>query len=413
MSKKFQIVWMRLDMINSLIKIKDTDLRVIDGDRGVNYPKKSEFYMSGHCLFLDASNVTKSGFDFFEPQFISKERDDLLGKGKLKRHDIVLTTRGTIGNFGYYSDSIPYDNMRINSGMLIIRNSQDFNTKYLYQLLKSNFIKSQISNITTGSSQPQLTKTIVQELSLIKPSKETQESIAKVLFGLDDKIALNNRINTQLEQSARLLYDYWFTQFDFPDTKGQPYRTSGGAMQYSQQLKREIPEDWEVKRLSELLPVLTGKQDANFATKDGKYNFFTCGEDILKCDTYEFDGKAVLVAGNGNFNIKLYDGKFNAYQRTYVLIPNERKYYTLIYLAVKNRIRWLTNGSRGSIVKFITKGDLEDILIPLPKNEQFDVFSDLNTISEKVAKNIEENQKLTELRDWLLPMLITGQVKVN
>lgn len=184
-------------------------------------------------------------------------------------------------------------------------------------------------------------------------------------------------------------------------------------MVWSEELKREIPKGWEVKKVSDLLPVITGKQDANFATENGKYSFFTCGEEILKCDSYEFEGKAVLVAGNGNFNIKLYEGKFNAYQRTYILIPNDERHYTLVYMAVRDRITSLTKGSRGSIVKFITKGDLEDIQIPLPKDQNLDVFSQLNTITKKIEKNILENQKLAELRDFLLPILMNGQVVVE
>ena len=240
-----------------------------------------------------------------------------------------------------------------------------------------------------------------------------QQKIAHILSTLDSKIELNNKINAELEKMAKTLYDYWFVQFDFPDENGKPYKSSGGKMIFDEKLKRDIPEEWEIKKVSDLLPVLTGKEDANFATKNGKYNFFTCGEGILKCDKFNFDGKAILIAGNGNFNIKLYEGKFNAYQRTYVLIPNDERHYTLIYMAVKNRIGSFKKGSRGSIVKFITKGDIEDIQIPLPKNKDLDLFSSLNTITKKIEKNIEENQKLEELRDWLLPMLMNGQVEVG
>ena len=102
-------------------KLKNFDIEIIDGDRGKNYPKKEEFSNKGECVFLNAKNVTKKGFSFSEVQFISKEKDDLLRKGKLVRGDIVLTTRGTIGNIALYDDVIPYNNMRINSGMVIYR----------------------------------------------------------------------------------------------------------------------------------------------------------------------------------------------------------------------------------------------------------------------------------------------------
>jgi len=324
-------------------------------------------------------------------------------KAKVIKPAVTVSARGTIGYAVLREDPfVPIVRL-----LTLIPNEKKLDIKYLYYYL------TLYRQAGLGSSQSQLTVPDIADRKISMQSLPTQRAIGEFLSVLDKKIELNNKINAELEQMAKTLYDYWFVQFDFPNKNGKPYKSSGGAMVYNEELKREIPKDWEVKKLSDLLPVLTGKQDANFATKDGHYNFFTCGEEILKCDTHEFEGKAVLIAGNGNFNIKLYDGKFNAYQRTYVLISNEDKHYTVVYMAVRNRIRWLTSGSRGSIVKFITKGDLEDILLPLPKDEKLDVFSTLNTLSEKIAKNIEENQKLAELRDWLLPMLMNGQVTVK
>jgi predicted nucleotidyltransferase len=102
-------------------KLGDAPLEILDGDRGKNYPSQDEFKTSGHCLFLSTKNVRVDGFDFSDCQYISKERDELLRKGKLKRNDIVLTTRGTVGNIGFFDDSVQFENIRINSGMVIIR----------------------------------------------------------------------------------------------------------------------------------------------------------------------------------------------------------------------------------------------------------------------------------------------------
>ena len=126
----------------------DLSIELIDGDRGKNYPKNDEMLEKGYCLFLNAKNVTLNGFVFDENVFITKEKDEILRKGKLNRNDIVLTTRGTIGNVGLYDDKITYDNVRINSGMLIIRNNDNnINTKYLYYQLTSPFIRSQIFSL--------------------------------------------------------------------------------------------------------------------------------------------------------------------------------------------------------------------------------------------------------------------------
>ena len=105
----------------TLISFEDAPFEIIDGDRGKNYPKQNEFSDDGHCLFLSAANVTRGGFEFSECQFITEQKDGMLRKGKLQRDDIVLTTRGTIGNVAHFRASVPYERLRINSGMVILR----------------------------------------------------------------------------------------------------------------------------------------------------------------------------------------------------------------------------------------------------------------------------------------------------
>lgn len=238
-----------------------------------------------------------------------------------------------------------------------------------------------------------------------------QSTVIESLKAIDAKITLNKRINAELEAMAKTLYDYWFVQFDFPDENGKPYRTSGGAMEYNEQLKREIPKGWSIKQASDFTVVVTGKEDANFSTENGQFKFFTCSQDTLLCDSPAFEGHAVLIAGNGDFNVKHYTGKFNAYQRTYVLIPTDSKYYGCLYIASNDKVTAFKSGSNGSIVKFITKGDVEGITI-------FDIsqrvlYDRINTIIEEIEHLDEENEELTRLRDWLLPMLMNGQATVE
>lgn len=129
----------------------------IDGDRGKNYPTFDEFSDTGYCLFLNASNVTSTGFSFDTCQFITKEKDEALRKGHLSRGDIVLTSRGTLGNVAYYNNYIPFNNARINSGMLIIRPKTDrYAPVLLFTLLKSGYMKAAIESLKSGSAQPQL-----------------------------------------------------------------------------------------------------------------------------------------------------------------------------------------------------------------------------------------------------------------
>ena len=278
------------------------------------------------------------------------------------------------------------------------------------------FLKTQYDNLRSLSSgvRKNLNSNDIKNFRINIPKDiEEQKKIANVLSSLDSKIELNNKINKKLEVMAKTLYDYWFVQFDFPDEKGKPYKSSGGKMVYNQELKREIPDEWEVKTISNLLNVVTGKEDANFAVENGEYPFFTCSENTLSCNDYAFEGKAILIAGNGNFNVKLYEGKFNAYQRTYVLIPDDEEFYSVIFYAVKDQLKRLSSSSAGSIIKFITKGDVDNIPLVLPTNGNYKIFDKLNNITALIEQNIEQNQELAKLRDWLLPMLMNGQVRVK
>ena len=159
-----------------------------------------------------------------------------------------------------------------------------------------------------------------------------------------------------------------------------------------------------------IVEIITGKQDANFATHNGKYKFFTCSNTPSTCDEFEFDNSSILIAGNGDFNVKHYTGKFNAYQRTYVLSPSD-EYYALLYLSCLYRINSFKSSSTGSIVKFITKSDIESIPVFIPDDEN--ILNKLNTLLKLIEKNNTENDKLSNLRDWLLPMLMNGQATIE
>lgn len=159
-----------------------------------------------------------------------------------------------------------------------------------------------------------------------------------------------------------------------------------------------------------LTTVVTGKEDANFSVPNGKYKFFTCSNTPLSCDEYVFDSSSILIAGNGDFNVKHYSGKFNAYQRTYVLTP-DKKYFGLLYLASLYRINSFKSRSSGSIVKFITKSDVENIPVFIP-NDRF-YLQELNKLIYLQEQNKLENELLVNLRDWLLPMLMNGQATIS
>lgn len=283
--------------------------------------------------------------------------------------------------------------------------------KYLAFYLRGYLFRKAVTNNAFMTLRASFNEDIFSFLNLYLPGYQEQVKIGDMLYNMEQKITINQKICSELEALAKAIYDYWFVQFDFPDENGKPYRTSGGEMVWNEQLKREIPKGWGVTNIGNLTTVVTGKEDANFSSPNGKYKFFTCSQETLLCDTPAFSGQAVLIAGNGDFNVKHYSGEFNAYQRTYVLIPENQVYYGAMYISSKNQIQAFKNGSNGSIVKFITKGDVENIPFILPNDDS--IFHQINKLIEKIELCERENEELTKLRDWLLPMLMNGQARVE
>jgi len=168
-------------------KLGDKDIiEIIDNDRGVNYPKKSDFHPEGYCLFMNTKNVRPDGFDFTTTMFITEKKDKALGKGKLSRNDVVMTTRGTIGNLGVYNDEVPFEQIRTNSGMLIFRpNTKHIVPEFLFEVLRSGTIKAQIKKHVSGAAQPQLPiKTLVNFSFHLPKSLAEQRAIVGRLEAL-------------------------------------------------------------------------------------------------------------------------------------------------------------------------------------------------------------------------------------
>lgn len=171
----------------------------IDGDRGKNYPTFDEFYEEGYCLFLSAANVTSTGFNFENCVFVTEEKDKAMNKGHLCRYDIVLTSRGTLGNVAFYDGHVPYENVRINSGMLILRpKCRDISPYFLYALLKSNYMRIEIEKFKSGSAQPQLPIRDLQKVSFPIPvDGQDLVSLSANLRVIQETISLyTNEIDT-------------------------------------------------------------------------------------------------------------------------------------------------------------------------------------------------------------------------
>jgi type I restriction enzyme M protein len=183
---------------------EEAPFEIIDGDRGTNYPKKEDFTHTGYCLFLNTKNVRSDGFDFSDTEFISKAKDETLRKGKLHRGDVVLTTRGTIGNTGLYDDSVEFDHIRINSGMLIFRPDQhQLSSAYLFHFFQSLNFSSQRDAIVSGSAQPQLPIRNLNEAKIPLPPLATQQAIVAEIEAEQALVAANRELITRFEQKIQ------------------------------------------------------------------------------------------------------------------------------------------------------------------------------------------------------------------
>jgi len=195
---------------NSKFSNKDL-LEVIDGDRGKNYPKANDLSSFGDCIFLNAKNVTKNAFSFKKVQYISHIKDKSMSKGKLKELDIVLTTRGTIGNLAYFSKDIQYKNMRINSGMVILRIiTKKIDTNYFYYYCKSELISKIIKDIAFGNAQQQLTIADIKNIILFFPKPKEQEKIANCLSSIDKLITVEKEKIESLKEHKKGLMQQLF-----------------------------------------------------------------------------------------------------------------------------------------------------------------------------------------------------------
>ena len=265
--------------------------------------------------------------------------------------------------------------------------------------------------------------------------KKLQIAIRKVLEAIDKKIELNNRINAELEAMAKTLYDYWFVQFDFPDANGKPYKTSGGKMVYNPTLKREIPEGWEagnVLKVGDLLgggtPTKTKPEYWNgtipfFTPSDSDKNIFTVAtvdyiteEGLKKSSTRLFEKHTVFITARGSVGrLALNAVPMAMNQSCYALKAKDGISYSFLFFLTKELIHHLEVKASGSVFNSIVSNDIEFTNLALPKDRTiFDNFSAIaEPVFEKIEVAVKESKQLSSFRDWLLPMLMNGQVTVK
>lgn len=324
---------------------------------------------------------------------------------------------------------------RVSQHVAIIRSNANINSNYLVYYLQ--YLKPYLLNICrVGGTRNALTKEALENLPIyISPF---QDEIANLLTSLDAKIELNQKINIELEAMAKSLYDYWFVQFDFPNAEGKPYKSSGGKMVYDEVLKREIPEEWEVKSLDFIGDIIGGstpsRENQNYFTNDGipwitpKDLSLNTGNKFIsrgEIDVSELGRKiaslnilprgTVLMSSRAPIGyLAIAKNEVSTNQGFKSFVP--RTYFTseYVYYTIKNILPVIENNASGSTFKEVSAAVLKTIFIAVPKKQLINsLTSKLAVLFRKQELLEQENQELTQLRDWLLPMLMNGQVKVN
>jgi type I restriction enzyme S subunit len=381
------------------VRLGDAPIEIIDGDRGKNYPAQSDFFEDEYCLFLNTKNVRPTRFDFSTCQFITAEHDKLLRKGKLKRNDIVLTTRGTIGNIAFYDNNIPFENIRINSGMVVIRPDETkLFPKFTYYLFRK--LQNDFSVFTTGSAQPQLPIKDLIKLSAIIPPLPTQRAIAATLSCLDDKIELNNRINANLEAQAQAIFKSWFV--DFEPFKGGEFIDS--------ELGR-IPKGWSVGLFSDFVNIKYGK--AHQSLNDGEIPVYGSGGLMRYAEKPLYDKESVLIPRKGTLNNIMYITEpFWTVDTMFYTEMKKTNIANYIYQFIKRKD--LNSMNTGTAVPSMTIEILNSLNIVTPPDNVLKDFSDtVSTLYRKQKVNHKESRTLAAIRDTLLPRLMSGEIDIK
>ena len=404
-------------------------------------PKKlgKDWLKDGEYRAISANNVKFDGLIREESIYRGDEElYKLWMKDEVERGDILLTSEAPSGQAMIWNSD---EKIILSQRLYALRvNKNLVDNNYLKYFIQSPIGQKSIVRNNSGSTVSGISAKTFKNIKILIPDLENQQAISKILLAIDQKIQINNQINQELEAMAKTLYDYWFVQFDFPDQNGKPYKSSGGKMVYHPELKREIPEGWGVEKLGELIQLergvtytksdivekttkdaigvlratnITGNimdlNDLIYLTKDKINNKQIIKQYetliVMSSGSKEHLGKNAInyfeeVIGFGAFCSKIVPKKYSAYINTF-LQSSEFKSYLL-------------KQSMGTNINNLTNSDILDCRIILPKEEILDKFENMVEKNIRlISNNYIQNKELTQLRDWLLPMLMNGQVKVE
>ncbi|MBT3825099.1 MAG: restriction endonuclease subunit S [Candidatus Marinimicrobia bacterium] len=352
-------------------------------------------------------------------------------KDEIHRGDILLTSEAPAGQAMVWDSD---EKIVLSQRLYGLRVKDHINNRYLKYYLQSQTGQSEIFKNNSGSTVFGISAITFDNITIRYPDIIAQEKISSALHALDAKIEHNNRANTELESMAKTLYDYWFMQFDFPGESGHPYKSSGGRMVWNEGLNREIPEGWYDSNILAVADLLGGGTPNKNKSEywQGDIPFFTPTEansEIFKltteqhitdvglknCNSPLFEIGTIFITARGSVGKLMINARKMAMnQSCYALSGKGSTGQAFLYFKTKELIHHLQVKSSGSVFNSIVGNDIKFTSLAIPSEVVIEKYSQIaEPIFDQILSNTKQNAELSGLRDWLLPMLMNGQVRVN
>jgi len=378
-----------------------------------------EFYCkkeSGVPL-LRTLNLTSKGIDYTDLRHVTKEFFKKNRKSQIKRGDILIARHGDSGKACIYERDEPVQALNV---VVIEPDEEKMSANLLTYFLQMPYVKQQINGSIGGSVQGVINTNKIAELLLPFSKTINYKKVEEFILHIDNKRKSNDLINKELEAMARTIYDYWFLQFDFPDENGRPYKSSGGKMVWNEELKREIPEGWNTTILQNIAECLDSYRvplsSAERAGKKGNIPYYGATGIVDYVDESIFDGDYILMAEDGSIMdekgnpiLQRITGKAWVNNHAHVLRPIKNHGCKLLMMLLKDV--QVMKIKTGSIQMKINQENMNKIVLPeIPEKLVDSINMILNNIDTQILHKEKENQELTSLRDFLLPLLMNGQV---
>jgi type I restriction enzyme S subunit len=416
------------------VRGEDFCARVTDGTHDT--PKQVE---CGKYL-ITSKHIKGDQVDFDSAYFISEEDFNEINKrSKVDQWDVIISMIGAYCGFCFIERNLKINYAVKNVGLYKCGN--EVNAKWLYYYLNSPTGKTYLEAAKSGSTQPYIALGALRDLPILIPKNEDiKRKIVNVVDCIDNKIRTNNCINAELEAMAKTLYDYWFVQFDFPfdfaqdkpDKNGKPYKSSGGKMVYNPTLKREIPKGWRHSTIGEIFKTHLGgtpsREKEEYWTPS-EVNWLSSGENpstfvvdpdeqISKQGLQNSAAKllpqgTVILSIVRHLRASILGIEAATNQSVVGILETDKFKHCFIYPYLVREIPRLMTLRTGAQQPHINKGVLDESLLLLPDETIIETYTNLATPLFSQIKNYhQQNRELTQLRDWLLPMLMNGQVTV-